>query len=247
MSPKSAGLAKKAGYANVKVYLEGEPGWKKAGHYTASDADYVKAANIVLVDLRSPDMVRAGHIPKAVSIPAKDLAGAEEKFPAFKGAHIVFYSDSEEDVKSAVKTAREWGYKNTTALLGGISGWKAKGYEIKTGAAADKITYSRKLEPDEIGITEFEKAMKSGDAVIVDVRAPDEFKQGHFKGAVNIPADAIARLYMEIPKDKIVLTHCTTGLRAEMAYSVLLAKGYRVKFLKANVEFEPDGRYVISE
>jgi len=116
MSPKSAGLAKKWGWNNVKVCIEGMPAWKKAGHYTVSTPDYVRTANIVLIDLRAPAAVTAGHIPRAVGIPAGKLAGAEDAFPESLTAPIVFYSDNLEESVKAVKTARGWRYKNVSLL-----------------------------------------------------------------------------------------------------------------------------------
>ncbi|MCI0469835.1 MAG: rhodanese [Nitrospirae bacterium] len=246
MSPKSAGLAKKMGYADVRVYLEGEPAWKKAGNYTASTIGFVEKENIVLVDLRSAEKVKQGYIPRAVNIPASELAKAENKFPAYMKAPIVLYSDKKGDLQAAAKTIKGWGYKETTVFLGGIDAWKAKGLELKTGAASTVISYVKKLKPFEVSIADFEKALKTGSAVIVDVRTPDEFKKGHFKGAVNIPAEDMSKRFAELPKDKPIYFHCSTGVRAEMAYDTLKEKGYDVKCLLAIAAFEGE-KYTISE
>jgi rhodanese-related sulfurtransferase len=153
MSPKSAGLAKKWGYENVRVYVQGIPGWKKSGRIYVSTSDYVRTANIVLIDLRAPAAVTAGHIPRAVGIPAGELEAAKDQFPESLTAPIVFYSDNIEESKQAVKTARGWRYKNVTLLnFPGIITWKERGYEVKTGPAATEIVYVRKLEPGQISI-----------------------------------------------------------------------------------------------
>ncbi len=247
MSQKAAGLAVKWEYTNIKVFVKGEPGWKKAGYYTTSTADFVESGNIVLVDLRSTEALKTGHIPGAVNIPAGILADARNKFPSYKGAHIVFYSDSTDDLKMAVKTAREWGYRKTTVFAGGVNAWRQKGYSIKKGPAASEINYARKISPGEISIEDFEKAMKSGTAVIVDVRTQTEHAAGHFKGAVNIPVDNIASRCSELSKEKTIFTHCVTGVRAEMAFNILKEQGYAAKFLKAEPVFNPDGTYRIIE
>ncbi|MEN8265116.1 MAG: rhodanese-like domain-containing protein [Nitrospirota bacterium] len=247
MSQKAAGLAVKWGYTNIRVFVQGEPGWKKAGYYTTSIPDFVKTGNIVLVDLRSTEAVKTGHIPGTVSIPAGILADARNKFPSYQGAHIVFYSDSTDDLKMAVKTARRWGYRKTTVFAGGVDSWKQKGYSLAKGLAASEINYTRRISPGEISITDFEKSMKSGTAVIVDVRTPTEHAAGHFKGAVNIPVDDIASRCAELSKEKTILTHCVTGVRAEMAFNILKEQGYAAKFLKAEPVFNPDGTYRIIE
>lgn len=62
---------------------------------------------------------------------------------------------------------------------------------------------------------------------------------GAFKGSVNIPADQVANRAGELPKDKRIVTMCSTGVRAEMAYNVLKGAGFpRVAFLNSTVEFE---------
>ena len=50
----------------------------------------------------------------------------------------------------------------------------------------------------------------------------------------------------EIPKDRKILTHCLTGVRAEMAYHKLKEKGYDVAFLNANIEVAGDGSFKIT-
>lgn len=250
MSPKSAGLAKKMGYENIRVYAEGEPVWVSSGHHTVASPEFVhtnlKSNTAVVIDLRAPEPVKAGHIAGAVGIPYAKLADWEDKFPAYRGAAIVFYSDKESEVASAVKTVRSWGYKNATGLDGGLDKWNSAGFGVKTGDALAEIKYTRKFGPGEITIAEFVEAMQAGKAVILDVRAKDEAAAGTFKGSINIPADEIAGRYAELPKDKLIIVHCSTGVRAEMAYEILKAKGYNVKFLKADVEIEKDGKFEIS-
>lgn len=247
LSPKSAALAQKMGFSNIKVYRLGEPGWKKAELNTAASPEFVKNGNLVLVDLRAPEKVKNGHIPRAVNITISELEGAAGKFPAFKGAPIVFYSDNEEDLKKAVEQMRDWEYKNATVFIGGVDAWKAKGFEVKTGPAAKNIVYARKLAPGEVAIKDFEQAIKEKIAVVIDARSTEEFAKGHIKDAINIPAEEVARLMDRIPADKPLMVHCSTGARAEMVYDSVKAKCPKISFLRANVEFASDGGYKITE
>ena len=75
MSTKSAGLAVKKGFTNVKVMLQGAPGWKKSGQMVVASSKFIKEGNIILVDLRSGRDAAAGHIPRSVNIPVADLVG----------------------------------------------------------------------------------------------------------------------------------------------------------------------------
>ena len=64
-------------------------------------------------------------------------------------------------------------------------------------------------------------------AVIVDVRSPEEFAQGHVEGAINIPLDALALRASELPRDAPVVTVCGKGGgRSERAAEQLRASGF---------------------
>lgn len=63
-------------------------------------------------------------------------------------------------------------------------------------------------------------------AKIVDVRSPDEFRDGGYPGAVNIPLQSLAARLGEIPKDKPVVLYCASGARSGMAARQLKQAGY---------------------
>ena len=50
----------------------------------------------------------------------------------------------------------------------------------------------------------------------------------------------------ELPKDKRIVAHCSTGVRAEMAYHKLKDKGYNVAFVKADIEIDKAGKPTIT-
>lgn len=68
-------------------------------------------------------------------------------------------------------------------------------------------------------------AMKKG-AVIIDVRTPNEFRQGNIRGSKNIPVNEIRSQVELIRKwDKPVITVCLSGGRSAAARSVLTSAG----------------------
>jgi len=79
-------------------------------------------------------------------------------------------------------------------------------------------------------------------AVIVDVREPGEWKEGHIEGAISLPLSSLKKgfdsnaLEHQLPKDKIVYTHCVMGVRALKAAKILEKLGYNVRPLKAGYE-----------
>src|SRR5512137_2670262 len=62
--------------------------------------------------------------------------------------------------------------------------------------------------------------------LLLDVRTPQEYAEGHIAGAVNVPHDQLATRVAEVPKDKDVVLYCRSGRRAGIAADVLAANGY---------------------
>ncbi|NRT11165.1 rhodanese-like domain-containing protein [Flavobacterium sp. 14A] len=70
------------------------------------------------------------------------------------------------------------------------------------------------------------KELMQQSAVIIDVRSPAEFKQGHIKGAVNMPLNEIVNQVSKIKKDRIIITCCASGMRSASAKNLLKNSGY---------------------
>ncbi|MDA8099829.1 MAG: rhodanese-like domain-containing protein [Nitrospiraceae bacterium] len=256
MSPDSAGKAEKLGYTNVKVYHDGVPEWVKR-NYLVLSTQFLKEAWIdkdiphVLVDVRPAKAAEAGFIKGAVTVPAAEIEKSLAKFPAKdKKAPIMVYDQKGEgDAVKAAKALIAAGYAPVDVVSGGFESWKAAGYPVMTGKLAENIVYVPKPRPGEIAIDEFKKIMAStpADTLILDVRNRDEGNAGMIKGALLVPDEEILDRFAEIPKDKKIVTHCSTGVRAEMAYHKLKEKGYNVSFLNAKVEIDKDGNAKIEK
>lgn len=81
------------------------------------------------------------------------------------------------------------------------------------------LFFGQKVDLDEL--------IKKG-AIIVDVRTPGEFKNGHVKGSINVPLDTLSKSMNKIPKNKPVITCCASGNRSGMAKRILKSNGYDV-------------------
>lgn len=67
-----------------------------------------------------------------------------------------------------------------------------------------------------------------GDYIILDVRRPDEFSEGHIPNAVNIPNETInSEPPKELPDlNKKIYVYCRSGRRSKQAAEKLAAMGY---------------------
>lgn len=236
----------------MKIFHDGIPAWKKSGSLIVSEPaalkDYIeKDIAHVLVDLRDAKKAREGFIPGAVSRPAKELAGAKDGFPADKSAPIFLYAETLDE--ESFRTVRNWGYPNTSFLNGGIAAWSKAGGRTETGSLAAAISYVPKPRPGEIAIDEFKALAEKGSSekIILDVRESDEAMHGMIKGAVNIPESRISERMTELPKDREIIAHCATGIRAETVYEQLKEAGYKVRFLNALIQIDSDGKYEITK
>jgi len=66
----------------------------------------------------------------------------------------------------------------------------------------------------------------SNNALIVDVRTPQEFNQEHCPNSINIPLNLLESRYTELDQNKHIILCCASGGRSGMALSFLKSKGY---------------------
>ena len=64
--------------------------------------------------------------------------------------------------------------------------------------------------------------------LILDVRSPEEYKEGHIPGAVNIPHDQLVTRLAEIGshKNKDIVLYCRSGRRVGIAADILRSAGF---------------------
>lgn len=77
----------------------------------------------------------------------------------------------------------------------------------------------------EISPGEARDLVQQGGAVLVDVREPHEWLQGHAAGARHIPLDHLASRADELPGERVVLCICRSGRRSLIAAERLRSLG----------------------
>jgi NADPH-dependent 2,4-dienoyl-CoA reductase/sulfur reductase-like enzyme/rhodanese-related sulfurtransferase len=69
------------------------------------------------------------------------------------------------------------------------------------------------------------------DALVLDVREPDEFAAGHIPNAINLPLSQLRKRHAELPTNREIWTTCGVGQRAYFATRFLAQHGYRSRTL----------------
>ena len=90
-------------------------------------------------------------------------------------------------------------------------------------APAEEARYRQITMDEAIAIMEEETGY-----LILDVRTPEEFRDKHIPGAINIPNETIGSDEIpELPdKDQLILVYCRSGNRSKQAAEKLVALGY---------------------
>jgi len=70
---------------------------------------------------------------------------------------------------------------------------------------------------------------------LLDVRQPDEYRQGHIAGARLIPLDQLAQRLHELPRDREIVCICRSGSRSGQATRQLAQAGFKVTNLQGGM------------
>lgn len=267
LSHNSAYKAEKLGYTNVRVYVGGFPEWAQAGNLVAVSIAQLKKVMdarepLTLVDARPKERkYDKGHIPGAISLPDSQFDKlAAQLLPADKAAPLYFYCDglecklSNDSAEKAVKL----GYSNVKVVPAGWPGWD-KAYGASAGAAPAPVAVAPAAaapaivpgkEPGSIAVPSFEQILREAphSVHLIDVRDPQEFAAGTFKGAVNIPVGTLDKKLDQLPRDKPIVFFCGAGGRSGEAHDVVKSAlpALKTVFVDATIKWTPGGEYTIT-
>jgi hydroxyacylglutathione hydrolase len=204
---------------NAKINKEGYDsldGVVSQGMKELSVAAFKKsiAGEVIILDTRSATIFTQGFIPGSVSI------GLEERFAEWAGSLLSFdipvllVTEPGKEKESIIRLARVGFDKVRGYLAGGFDAWKNAGEEI------DIII---DVEPDELMMD----MPYDNNLVVVDVRRPTEFADGHIKDAVNLPLNdmndpATMAIFED---DQNLYIHCGGGYRSVIAASLMKRQG----------------------
>jgi hydroxyacylglutathione hydrolase len=170
--------------------------------------------DMVILDTRNSEEFMNGFVPGSVSI------GLDGRFAEWAGSLLSFDSpmllvtDPGKEKESIIRLARVGLDKVQGFLDGGYEAWKRSGEEsdIIINVEADELMMDIPFDEN---------------LVVVDVRKPNEFAEGHLKEAINIPlSDMIDPGNLANIEDHHNLyVHCAGGYRSVIASSLLKRQG----------------------
>ena len=175
----------------------------------------LKMDDIIILDTRRADIFTQEFVPGSISI------GLEGRFAEWAGSllpfntPIVLITEPGQEKETIVRMARV-GFSTVTGYLdGGYETWKNAGEEI------DMII---DIDADELMMD----IPHDNNLVVIDVRRPTEYADGHLKDAMNITlsemTDPLSMANLEDQQNLYV--HCAGGYRSVIASSLLKRQGF---------------------
>ena len=175
------------------------------------EADKKEKENYLVIDVRSPEEYKKGHIKFAINMPIDNFEKDLSSIDSFKDKNVVVYCNSGKKSADAAEILIKNGFKKVYDAEG------VKKFKY------DLVTFESKLGP------EFKKDIEDGKAkLIIDARKAADFEKGTFDKAINIMPDDFEANKDKLPKDKSepIYVFCYTGNKSAALAEMLTKDGY---------------------
>ena len=107
-------------------------------------------------------------------------------------------------------------------------------YAPQFGAAKDPVNFAGMIAANslrgDLPLADWKQLLPDS-AILVDVRDPNEFEEGHISGAINLPLNDLRARLGELPRDRELWLYCRVGQRGYYAARLLMQHGFQVKNL----------------
>lgn len=172
----------------------------------------------LVLDCRQPEAFGGGHIPASLNV------GLGTSFPTWAGSvlpvdrPVLLVLDRAGDLWEVCWHLLRIGYDLPAGwLAGGMMAWRVAGREI------DRVA--------QWTVEELHQRQSSGIGLcVLDVRQPNEWRNGHVPGALHVPGGELARRLEEVPGEHPIAVYCGSGFRSSVACSQLKAAGHDLVF-----------------
>ena len=168
----------------------------------------------ILLDTRPAEQFTQGFIPESIFI------GLEGRFAEWAGSllpfdkNMVLLTEEGKEKEAITRLARVGFSKIVGFVKGGMEAWRKAGEEI------DMVI---SIEADELAMDiPFDENL-----VVVDVRRPAEYADGHVKDALNLPLNDLTdpAMMSNFEETQNIYVHCASGYRSIIAASLLKRQG----------------------
>jgi hydroxyacylglutathione hydrolase len=199
----------KEGYDSLEKVME-----KAMRPLSVTEFKKLAAEDAIILDTRPSALFTQGFVPGSISI------GLDGRFAEWAGSLLPFntpmllVAEPGKEEESIIRLARVGLDKVQGYLQGGYDAWKESGEEADmiVNVEADELLMDLPFDPN---------------LVVIDVRKPAEFAEGHVKDAVNLPLNEMTDPGSMANIDDLqnLYVHCAGGYRSVIAASMLKRQG----------------------
>jgi len=166
----------------------------------------------VLLDTREILSFGGGHIKGALNIAARpELSVWAGQLFEFDDP-LLLVLDDDRRLESVVNLLWRTGHTNFAGYLaGGMKAWETAGLAFE--------------QTPQLTVHELKDGHRPK-ALILDVRSPAEWEEGHIPGATHIFVPELRGNATQLDRSAPVITYCDSGFRANIAASILKQEGF---------------------
>jgi len=181
--------------------------------YSAREAKEALAQGAGVLDLRDSADFGEGHVPGSLNVWIDSPQFAERVAGMAPAGAPLLIIGAPTDVERAVTALSRVGVDEVAGFLQwGMVEWRSEGFPVET---VPQITVHDVAEWLEQG----------KDVVVLDVREPSEWEDGHIEPALHLPMFEAVSRRAELPAGRPVAVLCAGGLRSSTVISALQRHG----------------------
>ena len=198
---------------------------------TVSELDaFTQGKNPVFMDVRDVFAFEKSHIKGAVHLPLEILLQQINSIPANRT--LIVYDETGKKGHQALRTLLGAGFNDVTNISGGHTSLQRQARTTGfTNIEIDLLPVELKSLAEEASKQEEKKEVEVVDEnslIVVDVRTPEEFEDGAYPDAINIPLDELMERLEELGDNtaREIIVYCASGARSAYAQRSLTQVGY---------------------
>ena len=175
----------------------------------------IEAGNGLLLDTRHMLAFGGSHIPGALNIGAAGHLSIWAGWMLDPSQPLLLVLDTDAKLSQVVTHLARTGFEQFAGYLaGGMSSWENAGLPLEA--------------LQQLHVAAAARESQQGALALLDVRSPQEWKNGHVPGARHIFLPDLPAKLGELSKAGCIGVYCDSGYRAAIAASLLQASGFDV-------------------
>ncbi len=183
---------------------------------------------IYLIDVRTEEEYRAGHIPGFRWFPGGQVVQRSDDVAVVHNSTVIFACDGKARATFAGSWYRQLGLRDIYGVAGGTTAWAAFGQDLEEGMPETAV-FGEKEARAKVRLISPQELRESQPPLTIFLDTSQDFARGHVPGA-----QWLSRSWLELridnlapSKDTPIAVTCTDGRNSVLGGAALVELGYR--------------------